>query len=245
MDKQNFLDIIGDTHGDLDRFFGSGFVGEDRLGRGDAVLVCGDFSFMFQPEDPAFSRYYVEERHRLDALEHKPYDILFVDGNHENFDRLNDLPVEERYGGRVHRLRRNIFHLMRGEIYDILGYRIFAFGGAMSTDRSSRRLGETYWADEIPSSPDYKNAGANLARVGNKVDIVVTHTAPLSIVMQLGGFPDQRERELLGFLDWVYRDISFERWFFGHWHQDIDFGNIRGIMFDTVSLPARVARGRE
>lgn len=233
------LYITGDTHGETDRFFETGFVGESRLGKGDLVIVCGDFGFVFWPEDPAFSRYFVEERRKLDILAEKPYEILFVDGNHENFDRLDSLPVEMRYGGRVHRIRDNIFHLMRGEIYDILGYRIFTFGGALSIDRASRHLGQTYWTEELPSAEDYRNAARNLEKWGYRVDIVITHTVPMKAMLQLGCYPDDKERELVGFLDWILHDVSFDRWFFGHWHRELHMDKLRGLMFDVECLPSK------
>ena len=60
---------------------------------------------------------------------------MFVDGNHENYTRLyNDYPVEEWNGGKVHRIRDSVIHLMRGEIYDIDNKKIFVFGGAFSHD---------------------------------------------------------------------------------------------------------------
>ena len=35
---------------------------------------------------------------------------------YENFDLLNALPEKEWHGGRVHEVRENILHLMRGQI---------------------------------------------------------------------------------------------------------------------------------
>ena len=63
-----------------------------------------------------------------------PDGTLFVDGNHENFTRLNSLPIEEWHGGRVHKIREHVIHLMRGEMFDLDGKMIFTFGGARSHD---------------------------------------------------------------------------------------------------------------
>ena len=234
------LIFTSDTHGDDSRFYEPSLPGESLFGADDFVIIPGDCGLVFQPEYPVFTMGYVEEKLRLNALEQKPYTILFVDGNHENFDRLNAFPVEERFGGRVHRIRKNIFHLMRGEIYDILGYRIFVFGGALSHDRGSRRLGVTYWKEELPCQEEYDNALKNLAAVGNKVDIIVTHTMPLSAMQYRRVTPDERERRLVGFLDYVYHEVDFERWFFGHWHEEIELGRLRGLYFDSVRLPSRL-----
>lgn len=38
------------------------------------------------------------------------------------------------HGGRVHKIRPSVIHLMRGQVFEIDGKRIFAFGGASSHD---------------------------------------------------------------------------------------------------------------
>ena len=46
--------------------------------------------------------------------------------------------------GRVHFVSGNVIHLMRGEVYDIAGTRLFAMGGAHSADREWRIPGVTW-----------------------------------------------------------------------------------------------------
>ena len=50
-------------------------------------------------------------------LSEKPWTTLFVDGNHENFDRLKNYPITEEWGGKVQKIYDKVYHLMRGEIY--------------------------------------------------------------------------------------------------------------------------------
>ena len=64
----------------------------------------------------------------------KKFTTLFVDGKHENFTRLYNYPVEEWYGGKVHKIRDSVLHLMRGEICNIDNKNFFTFGGAKSHD---------------------------------------------------------------------------------------------------------------
>ena len=42
--------------------------------------------------------------------------------------------MEEWHGGHVHKIREHVIHLMRGEMFDLDGKKIFAFGGARSHD---------------------------------------------------------------------------------------------------------------
>lgn len=48
----------------------------------------------------------------------------------------NALPEEEWNGGRVHKVRENVIHLMRGEIFHLNGKFVYVFGGARSHDIS-------------------------------------------------------------------------------------------------------------
>lgn len=64
--------------------------------------------------------------------------MLFIDGNHENFDKLYSYPVETWYGGKVHKI---VIHLMRGEVYSIEGSSIFVMDGGYSIDKYRRTEG--------------------------------------------------------------------------------------------------------
>lgn len=205
--------ITGDTHGYLGR------LDFRTPGAGDRVIVTGDFGFVFfgGDEDPA-------EREDLDALEKKPFEILFVDGNHENFDVLETYPEEMRYGAPVRRLRQNIFWLQRGYIYEMEGRSFFVMGGAYSVDKALRlHSREKIWfSQELPNSQEYRRAIESLRQRNMEVDHILTHTAPATMIPRLiCRYPDPHDRELTGFLDWVYHEVQFKKWFFGHFHMDV------------------------
>ena len=44
--------------------------------------------------------------------------------------RWKDSPVAEWHGGKVHRIRPHVLHLMRGQIFELEGCRFFTMGGA-------------------------------------------------------------------------------------------------------------------
>lgn len=206
--------ITGDTHGDRIRFIENN-MGDDEWTSDDFLIVCGDFGFIFFNSE--------SENEFLDFLEKKPYTICFCDGNHENFPAIYSYPKEMWHGGYVHKIRKNICHLMRGQVYEFGGKKIFTFGGAYSIDRYVRKLNVSYWAQEIPSSDEYDEAVKNLKKYENKVDIVISHTAPNEIIRTMGKFPDAHDMELSGFLEWVMYETEFEHWYFGHWHTDETF----------------------
>ena len=118
--------ITGDTHGGFQRFGSKYFPQQTQMGRNDYMIICGDFGGLWDGGQ--------KDQHWLDWLAEKPFTTLFVDGNHENFDLLNALPEKEWHGGRVHEVRENILHLMRGQIFTFSGLTWFTMGGASSHD---------------------------------------------------------------------------------------------------------------
>ncbi len=218
--------LTGDTHGEEARFTPAAMPGEDKWGKDDTLIVCGDFGYLFAGS--------AAENAFLDRLAEKPYTILFCDGNHENFPAIYACPKAEWHGGSVHRVRENVLHLMRGQIFEIEGKTFFTMGGAYSTDCCVRTLGRSWWEEELPTNAEYRAATQNLREVGNRVDYIVTHTAPREIIRRMGKFPDAHDAELTGFLEWVMYEVQFRRWFFGHWHRDAEIaGRFRALWFDV------------
>lgn len=209
--------ITGDTHGnnDISKLFPGYFPDGKALTRNDYVIICGDFGGIW----------YGDERDDLNLsfYKEKKYTILFVDGNHENFDALNRYPVTEWNGGKVHIIRPNIIHLMRGQIFKIDDKVIFTFGGGLSIDKSRRRPYVSWWPEEEPSVCEINEALDNLDKANNKVDYIITHAAPESIMRNelcqihpMLKMDCQTEK----FLDEVYEKVDFKMWFCGHYHMD-------------------------
>ena len=215
--------FTGDTHGEVGRFTTDAIPGEYNFNENDVLIVAGDFGYLFLDN--------AEERIFLRYLEGKPYTIAFVDGNHENFPAIYSYPEVEIWGARAHKLAANVYHLMRGEIYTIDGKSIFTMGGAYSIDRYMRTKGYSYWEEELPTGGEYRRAADNLTSRGMKVDVIVTHTAPRSLVYSMGFSPDAHEAELGGFLDWIKSECSYSHWFFGHFHVDRDLDEKHHAIF--------------
>ena len=123
--------ITGDTHGDVTRFSMDNFPEQKTFTdqNENYVIICGDFGLVWNYLTETSS-----EKYWLNWLENKKFTTLFVDGNHEAFTRLYDYPVKEWNGGLVHEIRPHVFHLMRGQVFNIDGCTIFTFGGARSHD---------------------------------------------------------------------------------------------------------------
>ena len=224
--------ITGDTHGGFQRFTTGNFLQQKQMGRDDYTVVTGDFGGVWDGSP--------REEYWLDWLEEKPFTTLFVDGNHENFDMLNSLPVHEWHGGKVHHVRPHVLHLMRGQVFEIDGVTFFTMGGAASHDiqdgildpaspdfereywfkRRTRQMfrvkGVSWWPDELPSEAEYEEAARNLGRVNWQVDCILTHCAPTGILKKLDG--DYTSDKLTDFLETVNQRCRFDYWFLGHYH---------------------------
>ena len=221
--------LTGDTHGDWDRFLDERLA--DRLGAGDILIVCGDFGYIWACEGHDDFAIRVEAKH-LDDLAKLPYRILFVDGNHENFARLEAFPEVTLYGDKAHKIRENIYHLQRGGVYEIEGKRFFCFGGAASVDKWMRVPNRSWWARELPDKADFARAEKSIARCGGSLDYILTHTAPVEIIQELGfqafGAEDV---ELTSYLSYVMHHCDFKKWFFGHFHVDRELRFVQSNLF--------------
>ena len=121
-------------------------------------------------------------------MEKKKYEILFVDGIHENFDLLESYPEEEYAGGRVHRIGTNLRHLMRGELFTIEGKKIFAFGGGESIEKEDRvEAGMVGAGNAHPCWRKCSTAWTGWDEVDRRVDYIVTHEPPTRVRTITGG----------------------------------------------------------
>ena len=131
--------VTGDTHADYDisKLNTENFPQQKQLTKSDYVIICGDFGLVWDA-----SR---REDYWQKWLTNKNFTTLFVDGNHENFDALRMIPHEEKFGGLVHRITPSIYHLERGQVFDIDGCKIFTMGGARSVDKECRIEHLSWW----------------------------------------------------------------------------------------------------
>lgn len=220
--------ITGDCHSDFVRFNKENFPEQTEMTKDDYVIICGDFGGVWNVDEES-----KRETWWMDWLEGRPFATLFVDGNHENFDRLYDYPVEEWHGGKVHKVRPSVIHLMRGQVYQIEGKKIFTFGGASSHDISGGIL--------EPDDPDYKAKKKVLDQgwLPYRINHVswwaqeLSHCCSSSTQALLGGglfTPDV----LTNYLEQVRQTVIFKKWFFGHYHdnKNVNAGEI--LLYEQV-----------
>lgn len=217
--------VTGDTHGIASRF------GDPRLKnlkQGDTLIVCGDFGFLWNGSK--------DEINVLKKLSKKKYNICFVDGTHENFDMLNSIKIKKWNGGKVHHIASNIFHLMRGQVFEIEGTKIFTMGGGESPDIDIRFEMET-WSDlEIPTREELVEGVENLQKYGGKIDLVITHEPPAKIkdFLMLHSGSDASITAINTYLEDVSRICKFKHWYFGSLHMDKFISSSHTCVFNNI-----------
>jgi hypothetical protein len=76
--------LTGDTHGDLSRLTSANWPKGKSLSKRDYLIILGDFGVLWNPKEDSSSKYW------LNWLSKKPWTTLFLDGNHENFDLVDN-----------------------------------------------------------------------------------------------------------------------------------------------------------
>ena len=212
--------ITGDTHGTIDVYKLVNFFDVESqkriLSKDDYVIICGDVGAVFDPKG--------QDRETCEILSSLPVTVLYIDGNHENFNLLEDYDIERWNGGNVHFIKDDIIHLMRGQVFEIEGKTFFTFGGAYSQDKYSRRQNVDWWPQEIPDEDEMEEGIMNLNRYNGQIDYIVTHTAPYEVLLELGMDVAQEEEEFVQYLENIRNAVYFKQWFFGHLHmyEDLD-----------------------
>ena len=276
--------ITGDTHGpdpiglhSVDgfgrRFNKENFPEQNGMTRDDYVIICGDFGGIWNYDsryDNTHSAFKdkicldhgesKEEKYWLDWLAKKNFTVLFCDGNHENFDRLyRAYPDVPFHGGCAHQIRENIFHLMRGYIFELCSLSFFVFGGGKSHDisggilrpyeystekefkkayRELRDYGDmfrvdhiSWWEEELPSEEEMERGLKNLSLHDWNVDYVISHCSPTSIA-SLAGFSDNNR--LTQYLEKIQKQLTFHKWFFGHYHENCQILESHIMLYEQI-----------
>lgn len=248
--------ITGDTHADFSRLYKPlPGVKRYRPTRQDFVIICGDFGGIWS-DSP-------RQAAELNRLAKLPFTVLFLDGNHENYDMLAEFPVISWNGGSVQVIRDNVLHLMRGQVYTIEGKTFFTMGGAACHDiqngvldpadpmfdvmyrelsfqnRFFRIKHYSWWEQEMPSVQELEEGWRKLAEYDFQVDCILTHCAPtnlqseIAVILRNDTYPIN---ELTDFLQRVYDRCSYSHWFCGHYHQPMDVTPKFHVLYEPVRL---------
>ncbi len=218
--------VTGDTHGliDFDKLFFFALQ-RPKLTKQDYVIICGDFGGVWGDLTAA----------TLDCFSKLPFTTLFVDGNHENYDKLQEYPVSEWNGGKVQFIRPDIIHLMRGQVYTMDGKTIFTMGGAVSHDKAYRKPGVSWWREELPTAADFAEARKNLTAVNYVVDYIITHSCDAYCLHYLSAPEERKEKKAENdLLCKIEENVTYQHWYFGHYHLDENVNAQKTALYQQV-----------
>ena len=227
--------ITGDTHGDFRRELK--FCKGMNTAKEDIMVVLGDAGINYHTNDG-----YLEYDLRLKRmLEEADITWFCIHGNHEQRPWAIATYEEEKWhGGTVYVEKEypSIKFAKDGEIYDFNGKKCLVSGGAFSVDWMHRRIHFLPWfANEQPSEDIKRYVEQQLEKVNWKVDYVFTHTAPLKyepVEAFLPGIDQSRvDKSTEKWLDTLEDRLSYERWFFGHYHIEKEIDKIK-IMYHNI-----------
>lgn len=223
------LFITGDTHGTIDfsKLNRKNFTEQKNLTKKDVVIITGDTGLCWDNTKV--------DKHLQNWYSKKKFTTLAVDGNHENHDLIMQLPVIEKFGGKVRKISDNVFYAIRGEIYEIADKKILCIGGADSKDKKLRIEGLSWWAGETISDLDIKNAQENLLRYNNTVDYIISHTCGTDVCSMLGFNPTPSDKHL----DILLQTVDYKYHYCGHMHIDKLYYKTR-ILYNDIIEPAQI-----
>jgi len=223
--------ITGDTHGWIDynkimRLESNSFTGR-KLKKSDYLIVLGDFGILWDKSD--------SHKRLFQEWSSKPYTVLFIDGNHENFPVINSYPIEIWNGGKVHNIN-GVLHLMRGQMFNIEGKSFFTMGGGDSVDKMRRIPDVSWWQEELPSFIEYDEGIRNLESHNNVVDYILTHSCSNRMFYRLSTaakmFPIFSC--LNDYFDDIEEVVTFKHWYFGHYHIDVNLDETHTAMYNEI-----------
>lgn len=127
------------------------------------IIHVGDVGFM--------GRYRDEYVHYLDNLLTQYHiNLYFIEGNHEDYEWLGQLPKDELGLGHV---TSHIKHIPRGSQYVVAGKVCTFIGGGVSVDQNIRVKGRDWWSEEEITDEQVAQYKQLV-----KTDVLITHDAP-------------------------------------------------------------------
>lgn len=174
----------------------------------------------------------------------KPWTTFVVQGNHENYNAIERLPIIYKFGGRVRRAAPTVFLAITGEIYDLNGYECLVVNGAESHDivdafgKPYRKEGISWWPQEKITQEDIDNALTKAYYFPDGIDFIFSHTGGSEVNRFLGFYPTESDYEL----DRVLGLVPFKKHFCGHYHEDMWIGDTRIIYNDIIEIHDELRR---
>lgn len=216
--------VTGDTYGDINRFLKA----KVHFKKGDTVIVCGNFGF-FCDQDKLAEK-------SLAKLSKLKYTVAFLHGAIDDIRWLSSLPTVDWNGGKAVCAAKNVYFLPQGEVYEIEGKTLFAFGGGENMDYLGENFSEEFFSSGLLTEEIKQRARDNLAAHQNQVDFFLTHDAPskLRVIMQQKRADAPLCTAFHQFLDELWENNRFSGWYFGKYRENHTIAPIYHCLSDAI-----------
>ncbi len=205
--------ITGDMHRGFEeeKLNIKNFPEQEILTKDDYVIICGDFGYC--PD---------KDKALLDEIAKRTYTTLFIDGNHEEFEALYKCLEANFCGGKAHKINDSIYHLMRGEVYNLQGLNTWVMGGGIGSDSQLDIYDEnfTIFPTDIPHVGEMQHGLKTLEANNYQIDLVLTHDAPLQMKRDMNIKNIGLNLKWSNYLQDIHQKLSYKQWFCGHLHKD-------------------------
>ena len=167
--------LAGDFHGNSTHAMN--VFARAKRGEAEAIIQLGDLGYGWRwGQRKITGEHYDEFMGHLSKFS-KQHDIplYWIDGNHENFDALEDLmEILTPQPDGTYQIEDNVFYIPRGTVLTFGGKTFLFCGGACSIDQGQRTMGVSWWPQEMIREENIEKC----AEAGT-VDMVVTHDFPI------------------------------------------------------------------
>ena len=215
--------ITGDLHGALHSI--TNFIQEHNLGKESNIIVLGDMGIAWRKDLVDYNFKITRYEERCNGVH-----LYWLDGNHENFDIISSWSLNKDgiYDNSPH-----IHYCSRGSSILINGAKALFIGGADSIDKVFRKEGLDWWPRETIDKKDIEN-------IKGKYKYVFSHCCPKSIFdnykMFLCTLTNINENNVIHSseekLEQVKNNITYDKWFFGHYHVNCRLDNKHHCLFE-------------
>lgn len=237
--RHGTLYLTGDTHGEnIERFSYNRHEFLKGLTADDVAVVLGDAALMWPGLEAETLRF-------LQNMEAKPFQVVFLFGNHDNYDWAETLPEVDAFGGRLRqvvaggRAWPGRYVCDNWAVLELAGRRCLLCAHAQSNDatilfdaddkngiRQAKRRREwfrirhqSWWPQEKLDAGALSAFAESLA--GEHIDVVLTHDCPTFYYTKVtpwelvARWPTEQEK----LFDRLRQELDFGVWAHGHMHR--------------------------
>lgn len=208
--------ITGDTHRDFDRVVE--WVMKENKGSESTLIILGDAGINFSLD--------LRDKNIKKLLNNLNIKLFCIHGNHEerpeNIEGYEEIEYNEGTVF-VEKMYPNLLFAKDGETYNFGGKKCLVIGGAYSIDKQYRIRNFLNWFPSEQISEVRRKEILEETK-GKVYDYVFTHTCPYSIrpthLFIKNVNQDNVDTSMERFLEDIANQITFDKWYFGHFHGD-------------------------